>query len=34
VETIAIFYDSYPNLVALGVIPTYVGFTPDPPRRR
>jgi hypothetical protein len=34
VESIAIFYDSYPNLVAQGVIPTYIGFTPDPPRRR
>jgi hypothetical protein len=33
VESIAIFYDSYDNLVAQGVIPTYAGFTPDPPRR-
>jgi hypothetical protein len=36
VETLAIFYDSYPNLVAQGVVPTAfdTGFVPDPPRRR
>jgi len=42
VETIAIYYDSYRNLVAQGVLPTYSGrrgpdpfpsrFVPDPPR--